>query len=88
MTEPVASRHRSAPTPRSVASSLTVTHTRDYRGDDITQRRAEHETACSVRALSRTVSIGRSLAMLLFVGIVVRAMWFILPAYNIKVPLP
>ena len=28
------------------------------------------------------------LAMLLFAAIVVAAMWFILPAYNIKVPLP
>ncbi len=28
------------------------------------------------------------LAMLVFVAIVVAAMWLILPAYNIKVPLP
>ncbi len=28
------------------------------------------------------------LALLVFAGIVVAAMWFILPAYNIKVPLP
>lgn len=28
------------------------------------------------------------LAMLIFVGIVVGIMWFVLPAYNIKVPMP
>jgi len=28
------------------------------------------------------------LALLVFVGIVVAAMWFILPAYDVKVPLP
>lgn len=28
------------------------------------------------------------LAMLIFVAIIVAGMWYILPAYNIKVPLP